>query len=104
MEFKGTRIKPTDDFEILEVLNQYQLRVNSQEIGCLNNEEDANISYDAILINQQINCSLTELLEQRNEALDILRVLNRDIDHYHRFVHGTEFERYEQLLTKIQNT
>lgn len=44
------------------------------------NKHDQNLIVDAFKVRQQINCELSELLEQRNEMLGILKGLVSDVD------------------------
>jgi hypothetical protein len=98
-EFKGTR----GGFEIL-INNEIGLLItamNGNKSICsvwnsdtLEEERQANakLIIDAFKVRQQINCELSELLEQRNEMLAMLE----EYDHY------TKKER-EQLIKKVKD-
>ena len=75
-EFKGTRGEVK-----INVDNEVGLLIGSEKVAICtlwNHEtkeiklENANLIVDAFKVRQQINCELTELLEQRNEMLAML--------------------------------
>ena len=83
MEFKGAKGKWTAYSDIVEVENSagYSQIVRSQGLFSEQIEqENLNLIADAGNVRQQINCSLTELLEQRNYILSHLKVLHLYIE------------------------
>jgi hypothetical protein len=95
-EFKGTR----GEVEIL-INNEIGLLItamngNKSICSVWNSdtlEEDANLIVDAFKVRQQINCELSELLEQRNEMLAMLEEVRK---HY-------RSRELEQLIKKVKD-
>jgi hypothetical protein len=98
-EFKGTRgevkkrkfsarttIFIQDGRNFIDVWGNGIALVTDEEM-----DANANLIVDAFKVRQQINCELSELLEQRNEMLAMLE----NYDHY------TNKER-EQLIKKVK--
>jgi hypothetical protein len=64
-------------------------------------ESNANLIVDAFKVRQQINCELSELLEQRNEMLVLLSRCQDVINHY---VNGHKLTlEIEQLIKKVKD-
>jgi len=61
-----------------------------------NRQANANLIVDAFKVRQQINCELSELLEQRNEMLEMLE---KSLKHNY---FATDFE-IEQLIKKVKD-
>jgi len=66
-------------------------------------EANANLIVDAFKVRQQINCELSELLDQRNEMLAMLEVMVQEFDREN----ATEYEfqvcyKAKQLIKKVK--
>jgi hypothetical protein len=103
-EFKGTR----GEVEIL-INNEIGLLITSmngnKSICSVWNSDtleeevqaNANLIVDAFKVRQQINCELSELLEQRNEMLAMLeKILEKDFDYDY-------YKEIKQLIKKVKD-
>jgi len=97
-EFKGT----TEDLKI-RISNEIGISIGSDnESICTvwnheKKEANANLIIDAFKVRQQINCELSELLEQNKEMFEMLSVILEgkcDIPEWKK-------EKAKQILTKI---
>lgn len=77
--FKGTKITEEDDLNLCNLVNEWNIHLNGDFIGQAFNEEDGNTFYDGLLVRQQIDCSITDLLEQRNKLRDALIEINQGL-------------------------
>jgi hypothetical protein len=78
-EFKGTRGEVKANYHngdcfIVNDKKELILRVYTNEfVNIQKTEKNANLIVDAFKVRQQINCELSELLEQRNEMLEFIQ-------------------------------
>jgi predicted Zn-dependent peptidase len=63
-------------------------------------EEDANLIVDAFKVRQQINCELSELLQQRNEMLAMLELLVKNCNDSNR---NDTIEDADELIKKVKD-
>lgn len=68
-EFKGTKGEVFEQQQMIQTKDEFIC-----DIICLEDKFKANknLIIDAFKVRQQINCELSELLEQRNEMLEML--------------------------------
>ena len=109
-EFKGTR----EEVEIL-INNEIGLLItamNGNKSICsfwnsdtLEEEvqANANLIIDAFKVRQQINCELSELLEQRNEMLAMLEELYEDVECWSDISSYGYGNKIEQLIKKVKD-
>jgi hypothetical protein len=104
-EFKGTRgevkkhknsVRTTlfiqDGRNLIDVWGKGIALVTEEEM-----DANANLIVDAFKVRQQINCELSELLEQRNEMLAMLeKILEKDFDYDY-------YKEIKQLIKKVKD-
>jgi len=97
-ELKGYISITTDEWDIACVFNDFASKSGNEA------EHNANLIVDAFKVRQQINCELSELLEQRNEMLAMLEELLIDVDE---MVMPTAMNdtiyRLKQLIKKVKD-
>ena len=115
MEFKGFKgrcVVVGDNYFTLEVLNEDQsIVVTHPTVATVTTvfiadevaKSHADNFADAHNVRQQINCSLTELLEQRNELLEALKMVKKEGIEWNLGLTQTTKETIAQLLNKIQS-
>jgi hypothetical protein len=104
-EFKGTRGEVKANYHngdcfIVNDKKELILRVYTNEfVNIQKTEKNANLIVDAFKVRQQINCELSELLEQRNEMLAMLEEILEAQES------GEVFHSYkiEQLIKKVKD-
>jgi hypothetical protein len=112
-EFKGTRgevisrpvqvkrIDGTPLYYDIKIKNQNFISTHRNEylgIDEIQDEANANLIVDAFKVRQQINCELSELLEQRNEMLAMLERVSVNYDK------GTQtYLDMQQLIKKVKD-
>ena len=73
------------------------------ENGKIEAEANANLIVDAFKVRQQINCELSELLEQRNEMLAMLEELYEDVECWSDISSYGYGNKIEQLIKKVKD-
>jgi hypothetical protein len=95
-EFKGTK----DEIKKFFTEKGYLIVDKDNYIlDLLDNEHNANLIVDAFKVRQSINCELSELLEQRNEMLAMLKNI------YTEKINGGDFDTREvyRLIKKVKD-
>jgi hypothetical protein len=117
-EFKGTRgevissptqvkrIDGTPLYYNIKIKNQNFISTHRNEylgIDEIQDEANANLIVDAFKVRQQINCELSELLEQRNEMLAMLEELYEDVECWSDISSYGYGNKIEQLIKKVKD-
>jgi len=89
---------------VLTKPNKYPNQDERYETELEENKQDQNLIVDAFKVRQQINCELSELLEQNKEMLAMLELLIQEFDREN----ATEYEfqvcyKAKQLIKKIKS-
>jgi len=104
-EFKGTEETVNIDANIIFADDYFQSHIAKMSDAYNDEitEANANLIVDAFKVRQQINCELSELLEQRNEMLEVLEDLISKMPLTDNFAYATERNHIKQLIKKVKD-